>query len=170
MTTEDKFRRFVDKNSDIVNRIDGLDQVRLAKDLKLASKFKCGYYKNKAGTFIHVKGIEVTNDTGDLLRMGFNGEDKGVWVHYCIVDDTSIINTSKPVNTFSCYFSKDWNTRTGVMRKVTKEEFDKKVEEVTRSINSDYESAIDPNEYLKVVRKFNKLLDDVLDEAWNKNR
>lgn len=66
----ERLKQFSTENAEVLSEIYGLSLGTLKRNLEKASKYQRGYYKNKRGEYIHVKGIEVTNNTGDLLRMG----------------------------------------------------------------------------------------------------
>lgn len=156
-----KLKTYSDAHEEILNRTSGLTTDILLKDLKDASKHKKGYYKNKKGVYIYVKGIEVTNDLSDLCRMGYNGEDRGVWIHYCMVDDRSINYIDVPVSTFNVtYFNKRWAKSDELLHRITKEEFEAKVKETVNTLCADYTEDINPKEYQKVVKGWCKLYDE----------
>ena len=93
-----------------------------------------------------MKGIEVTNDTSNLCRMGYNGEDRGVWVHYCEIDDRRAIYNDVPVTTFT-YFMSDAVEEKKRLKPTTKEEFEQQVQKTIQSFISDYQEKRDINEY-----------------------
>lgn len=156
-----KLKAYGDAHEEILNRTRGLTTGILLKDLKDASKYKKGYYKNKKGVYIYVKGIEVTNDLSDLCRMGYNGEDRGVWIHYCMVDDRSVNYIDVPVSTFNVtYFNKSWAKPDELLHRTTKEEFEAKVKETVNTLCADYTEDINPKEYHKVIKGLCKLYDE----------
>lgn len=156
-----KLKAYSDTHEEILNRTSGLTTDILLKDLQDASKYKKGYYKNKKGVYIYVKGIEVTNDLSDLCRMGYNGEDRGVWIHYCMVDDRSINYIDVPVSTFNVtYFNKRWAKPDELLCPTTKEEFEAKVKETVNTLCADYTEDISPKEYQKVIKGWCKLYAD----------
>ena len=152
------YKRFVKANKEICDEVRGLTPDILEKDLIDAAKFKKGYYKNKDGLYIYVKGIEVTNDTGNLLRMGFNGEDRGVWIHFCEVDDKRVEYMDLPIASFSCsYFNPRWCKPSQLMKPTTKEDFDAQVQKAVGNICADYTEKRDIKEYIDYMKKFDKL-------------
>ena len=157
-----KLKDYAYAHKEILNRVSGLTMDILLKDLKDASKYKKGYYKNKRGAYIYVKGIEVTNDLSNLCRMGYNGEDRGVWIHYCMVDNRSVNYIDVPVSTFNVtYFNKRWAKPDELLHRTTKEEFEAKVKETVNTLCADYTEDINPKEYQKVVKGFCKLYNDL---------
>lgn len=156
-----KLSAYNDAHKEILNRTSGLTTDILLKDLKDASKYKKGYYKNKKGVYIYVKGIEVTNDLADICRMGYNGEDRGVWIHYCMVDDRSVNYIDVPVSTFNItYFNKSSAKPDELLHRTTKEEFEAKVKETVNTLCADYTEDINPNEYHKIIKGWCKLYDE----------
>lgn len=156
-----KLKVYSDAHKEILGKISGLTQDKLLEDLKEASKYEKGYYKNNNGVYIYVKGIEVTNDLFDICRMGFNGEDIGVWIHYCIVDDRSVDYIDTPVSVFeTTYFNKRWAKPNELMHPTTKEDFETKVRETVKTLCADYTEAINPMEYHKVVSGWAQLYDE----------
>jgi len=165
MTKEEKLskklQKFGEDNKEVLAKIAGLSLDRLIEHLKEASKYKNGYYKNRKGEYIHIKGVEVTNDTINLGRMGFNGEDRGVWIHYCLVDDKSVTYIDCPVFMFSgTYFNKAACKPDELMHKTTREDFEEKVRNTVETLCGEYKEAVDPKEYLKVTKGWNKLFED----------
>lgn len=152
-----KIRMFTDENSELISEIAGLTPGILKKDLEEAKGYQKGYYKNNKGVYWYVKGIEVTNDTLNLLRMGFNGEDRGVWVHYCEVKDHSICDNDVPICAFSSLFDPRFTPKDELMHKTTKEDFENKVAEVTKTVLADYQEKRSVTEYLGFMRKFVKM-------------
>lgn len=153
-----KVAAYNEANKEILNRISGLTLGILLKDLEEASKYEKGYYKNKNGLYMYVKGVEVTNDLGNLCRMGFNGEDRGVWIHYCTVDDRSVSYSDVPMSTFNvCFFNKRYCKPADLMHPTTKEDFETKVKEVIATCCADYTESVNPVEYKKVVNGLVKL-------------
>lgn len=150
-------KKFADANKDIVHELAGLTPHILEEDLKEALKYKKGYYKNENGLYVYVKGIEVTNDIGNLCRMGFNGEDRGVWIHFCEVDDKSVYYRDLPIASFSCsFFNPHWCKPKELLKPITKEEFDKQVKKAVKNICADYTEKRDPKEYLEYFKKEEK--------------
>lgn len=147
----ERMKRFSTENAEVLSEIYGLSLGTLKRHLEKASKYQRGYYKNKRGEYIHVKGIEVTNNTGDLLRMGFNGEDRGVWVHYCIISPKSIAHKDDPISMFDYLFDKNWVSDDEVFIPTTKEDFERQFEETTKTILSDYTQKRDVQEYINAV-------------------
>ncbi|MBP5721977.1 MAG: hypothetical protein J6X18_00130 [Bacteroidales bacterium] len=152
-----ELKKFSDAHSEIISEIAGLTPGILERDLERAKNYQKGYYKNKKGVYWHVKGIEVTNDIGNLLRMGFNGEDRGVWIHYCEVTDHSIKDNDVPVCSFCSLFDARFTSADQLMRRTTKEDYENKVAEVTKTVLSDYVQKREVSEYLSFMRKFVKL-------------
>ena len=149
--------KLMDENKEIVNEICGLEIETLYEHLQLAKKYNKGYYKNKDGEYLFVKGIEVTNNTGDLCRMGFNGETRGVWVHYCLISDTECVNTNVPVFTFDSKFDPSLTEPKKLMKSTTKRAFNRKMKSVISKMAKQYESKREVSEYLDFLDKFIEL-------------
>lgn len=153
-----KLKSYASEHEDILKLADGLSTDKLLTDLKEAMKYHKGYYANSRSVFIYVKGIEMTNDVADLCRMGFNGEDRGIWIHYCIIDGRSVSYVDVPISSFVVnYFDRRYCKKDELMHPITKEEFEGKVRDTINVICSDYEKAIDVNECYKVIKKFEEL-------------
>ncbi len=155
-------KNLYNKHKVILNKISGLMLEPLVEQLKEAVKCKTGYFKNENGVYIYIKGIEVTNDTGNLLRMGMNGEDMGVWIHYTLVDKRSINYIDSPIYSFTIPYFSEIAMSKDKMYPITKEDFDAQVKTVTESFCSPYQDAINPKEYLNVIKKKETLLKDLL--------
>ena len=150
-------KKLMDENKEIVNEICGLEIETLYEHLQLAKKYNKGYYKNKDGEYIFVKGIEVTNNTGDLCRMGFNGETRGVWIHYCIISDILCVNTNEPIYVFDSKFNPYFTEPKKLMKPTTKRAFNMKMKSVISKMAKPYESKREVSEYLDFLDKFVKL-------------
>ena len=150
------------KHKVILNKTSGLMLEPLVEQLNEAVKYKTGYFKNEKGVYIYIKGIEVTNDTSNLLRMGMNGESMGVWIHYTLVDERSINYIDTPIYSFTVpYFSKLAKPE-DKMHPITKEDFDTQVKMITENFCSPYQDAINPKEYLNVINKKEALIKELL--------
>ena len=145
------------KNRDIMAEVIGLTEWKLRDDLAKAVKYKKGYYKNAKGQCIYVKGIEVTNDTSNLLRMGYNGEDRGVWVHYCIADERTVSYNDVPVNTFAFFLNEGCVPQDEVFKPSTKEEFERTVARAVANFTSDYEEKRNVEEYVDFFGKLDEI-------------
>ena len=159
--TEDEIKNAADycfSHNDILKEIGGLTLYKLQEDLKEAVTYNKGYFKNDKGEFRHIKGIEVTNDTSNLCRMGFNGEDRGVWVHYCEVDDKRVIYHDMPINSFLYFLNPFCRTEDEVFKPTTKEEFDEQVKKTISNIISDYTETRPAEEYLEFVNSLTKIM------------
>ena len=143
-------------NSDIYKEIEGLTLHKLLADLHEALIYDKGYYKNNDNEFIYVKGIEVTNDIANISRMGFNGEDKGVWIHYAVLNKKEIYYYDKPVSSFSSFFSACMNSPEKKFYTCTKEEFEEQLKTVISNILSDYEGKRPIKEYFDFVKNLNE--------------
>lgn len=150
-------------HKEIINEIEGLTERKLFEDLQDAINIQHGYFKNDIGEYLYVKGIEVTNDTGNLCRMGYNGEDRGVWVHYCEIDDRQAIYNDIPVTAFT-YFMSDAVEEKKRLKPTTKEEFEQQVQKTIQSFISDYQEKRDINEYYDFMGGWNDLCDKVRKE------
>lgn len=155
---EEKIKQFFNKNKEVVAEIAGLTTWILEQDLKEALSIQKGYFKNKKGEYLFVKGIEVTNDTGNLLRMGFNGEDRGVWVHYVSLKKHSIIYNDVPIASFTNQTNPNFNKPDVLMVPTTKEDFEEQLTKTVKNIISDYPQKRDIHEYLNVLNEWNELV------------
>lgn len=155
------------QHNEIVNEIEGLTEWKLFEDLKDAIKILHGYFKNDIGEYLYVKGIEVTNDTSNLCRMGYNGEDRGVWVHYCEITDRRAIYNDIPVTAFT-YFMSNAVEEKKRFKPTTKEDFEQQVQKTIQSFISDYDEKRDVNEYYDFICGWNGLCDKVRKE-YNEN-
>lgn len=154
-------------HKEIINEIEGLTEWKLFEDLQDAINIQHGYFKNDIGEYLYVKGIEITNDTGNLCRMGYNGEDRGVWVHYCEIDDRRAIYNDMPVTTFT-YFMSNAVEEKKRLKPTTKEEFEQQVQKTIQNFISDYQEKRDINEYYDFMCGWNDLCDKVRKE-YNEN-
>ena len=153
-----KLEAFRSEHRKILDKMSGLTCDKLLSDLQEAVKYQKGYYKNGKGDYIYIKGIEVTNDTGNLSRMGYNGEDKGVWIHYCLVDDRSVTYIDSPISVFSgCYFNEALSKPKELMHATTKEDFENKVNKVIEVLTEDYSENVNPKEYYNVANEWSNL-------------
>lgn len=160
---------FVNQNKEISEEIEYLTVGILRKDLEEALKYDKGYYKNKKGLYIYIKGIEVTNDVSNLCRMGYNGEDRGVWIHYCEIQDKRAMYLDLPIGTFcGALFSRNLPEEERLYP-TTKEDFDSQVKKTIENITSDYEQKRDVREYLDFFEKWDKLYDEVKKDYENIN-
>lgn len=155
---EERIKNFFDKNKEIIAEIAGLTTHILEEDLKEALSIQKGYFKNKKGEYLFVKGIEVTNDIGNLLRMGFNGEDRGVWVHYVSLTNNSIIYNDVPIATFINQTDPRFNKPDVLMVPTTKNDFEEQLTKTVKNIISDYQEKRDIREYLNVLNEWNEIL------------
>lgn len=156
-----KLETFSNEHKEILGRISGLTCDKLLSDLQEAIKYQKGYYKNGKGDYIYIKGVEVTNDTGNLSRMGYNGEDRGVWIHYCLVEDRSVTYIDSPISVFSgCYFNKASCKPKELMHTTTKEDFDDKVKKVIEVLIEDYSENVNPKEYYDVANGWHDLCNE----------
>lgn len=150
-------------NKSIIDRMTGLTQEILLTHLKEAINYQKGYYKNGNGVYLYIKGIEVTNDLSNLSRMGYNGEDRGVWVHYCLVDDKSVTYLDTPITTFNAnWFNKKFCKKKELMHPITKDEFEDKVKTTVETLCADYDGAIDPEKYHEVAKTWIALMNKFL--------
>lgn len=154
-------------HKEIIKEIEGLTEWKLFEDLQDAINIQHGYFKNDIGEYLYVKGIEITNDTGNLCRMGYNGEDRGVWVHYCEIDDRRAIYNDIPVTTFT-YFMSNAVEEKKRLKPITKEEFEQQVQKTIQNFISDYQEKRDVNEYYGFMCGWNDLCDKVRKE-YNEN-
>lgn len=155
---EEKIKEFFDKNKEIIAEIAGLTTWILKQDLKTALSIQKGYFKNKKGEYLFVKGIEVTNNTGDLLRMGFNGEDRGVWVHYVSLTNKVILYNDVPIASFVNRTDPRFVNELDLMVPTTKEDFEEQFTKTIKNILSDYSEKRDIHEYLNVLNEWEKLI------------
>lgn len=155
---EEKIKEFFDKNKEIIAEIAGLTTWILEQDLKEALSIEKGYFKNIKGEYLFVKGIEVTNDIGNLGRMGFNGEDRGVWVHYVFLTKDSIIYNNVPIAVFTNQTNPRFNDPDVLMVPTTKEDFEEQFTKTIKNILSDYSEKRDIHEYLNVLNEWEKLV------------
>lgn len=144
--TDSRVIEYFKAHKEIIKEIDGLTEWKLFEDLKDAIKIQHGYFKNDIGEYLYVKGIEVTNDTSNLCRMGYNGEDRGVWVHYCEIADRRAIYNDVPVTMFT-YFMSNAVEEKKRLKPTTKEDFEQQVQKTIQSFISDYQEKRDINEY-----------------------
>jgi hypothetical protein len=154
-------------HKEIIKEIEGLTEWKLFEDLQDAINIQHGYFKNDIGEYLYVKGIEITNDTGNLCRMGYNGEDRGVWVHYCEIDDRRAIYNDIPVTTFT-YFMSNAVEEKKRLKPITKEEFEQQVQKTIQNFISDYQEKRDVNEYYDFMCGWNDMCDKVRKE-YNEN-
>ena len=154
---------FTKDKKEIMGEIEGLTPHILKEHLEEAVQYKKGYYKNDKGQYEYVKGIEVTNDVSNLCRMGFNGEDRGVWIHYCIIDDDSVRQFDSPVFMFSSQFNPRITPKDELMKPTTKEDFDAQVERTVKNLIADYPEKRNPQEYLDYMEGFDKLCEEYKD-------
>ena len=155
---EERIKNFFDKNKETIAEIVGLTTHILEEDLKTALTIQKGYFKNKKDEYLFVKGIEVTNDTGNLLRMGYNGEDRGVWVHYVSLTKNSIVYNDIPIASFISQTDPRFNRPDVLMVPTTKEDFEEQVMKTIKNILSDYQEKRDIQEYLNVFNEWNQLI------------
>ena len=158
MKMASKIKDFLEKYKEIIAEIIGLNPWILERDLKDAVSIQKGYFKNKKGEYLFVKGVEVTNDIGNLLRMGYNGEDRGVWVHYVYLTKDSIIYNDIPVASFINQTDPRFNKADVLMIPTTKEDFEEQLTKAIKNILSDYQEKRDIREYLDVLNEWNQLV------------
>lgn len=154
---EEKIKEFFDKNKEIIAEIAGLTTWILEENLKEALSIQKGYFKNIKGEYLFVKGIEVTNDIGNLGRMGYNGEDRGVWVHYVSLTKDSIIYNDVPIDSFINQADPNINTPDALMVPTTKEDFEEQLTKTINNISSDYPEKRDIREYLNVLKEWEEI-------------
>lgn len=154
---EEKIKEFFDKNKEIIAEIAGLTTWILEEELKEALSIKKGYFKNIKGEYLFVKGIEVTNDIGNLGRMGYNGEDRGVWIHYVSLTKDSIIYNNVPIGLFTDQTNFRLNEPDALMVPTTKEDFEKQFAKTISNILSDYPEKRDIHEYLNVLNEWEEI-------------
>lgn len=159
----DKLAKFGKERKEIMEEIQYLTPHILKEHLEEAVQYKKGYYKNKKGQYEYVKGIEVTNDTSNLCRMGYNGEDRGVWIHYCIIDDDSVRQFDCPVFMFSSQFNPRITPKDELMKPTTKEDFEAQVERTIKNLVADYQEKRNPQEYLDYINGFEKICEEYKD-------
>lgn len=159
-----KLEAFRSEHREILDKILGLTCDKLLSDLQEAIKYQKGYYKNGKGDYIYIKGIEVTNDTGNLSRMGYNGEDRGIWIHYCLVEDRSVTYIDSPISIFSgYYFNEALCKPEELMYATTKEDFENKVKKMIKVLTEDYSENVNPKEYYDVANEWNDLCNECYD-------
>lgn len=158
-----KLSEFYKDNQEIMGEIEYLTPHILKEHLEEAVKYKKGYYKNDKGQYEYVKGIEVTNDISNLCRMGYNGEDRGVWIHYCIIDDDSVRQFDCPVFMFRSQFNPRITSKDELMKPTTKEDFDAQVERTIKNLIADYPEKRNPQEYLDYLEGFHKICENYKD-------
>jgi len=146
-----KLAMYLESNKDVFDRTSGLTYNILKEDLEEAVQYQRGYYKNEKGEYRYVKGIEVTNDTGNLCRMGMNGEDRGVWVHFCELDERKVGYYDTPISMFISKHDPRFTDPENLMKPTTREDFEAQVQRTIRNICSDYTEAIDVQHYLDVL-------------------
>lgn len=168
VVTDNRVIDYFKAHKEIIDEIEGLTEWKLREDLQEAVQFTHGYFKNKKGEYRYLKGIEVTNDTGNLCRMGYNGEDRGVWVHYCEVDDKHVIYNDVPIGVFTYWLNPSCVSDKDVFVPTTKEDFDQQVQKTVQNIISDYQEKRDAKEYLDFLNGWNGLCDKVRKE-YNEN-
>ena len=154
---------FKAQNKEVLDEIVGLTYGNLVRDLDEAKNYRKGYYKNKKGVYWYVKGIEVTNETWNLLRMGYNGEDRGVWIHYCEVTDSSVKDLDVPLCAFTSMFNPRFTDEENLMRPTTKSAFTRKVHRVVNRALADYPEKRGVEEYLDVAKKWGELSNELYD-------
>ena len=145
------------KYKEVMDEIVGLTGWILEEDLKDAVKYAKGYYKNNKGQYLFIKGIEVTNDTGNLCRMGYNGEDRGVWIHYAFIDEHQIMNNDIPIGMFMFYTNPRCVDDEHVFTPTTKEEFEKKFRQLCWTLHIDADSQLASSDYREFAEEFYKL-------------
>jgi hypothetical protein len=161
MFIESKLKPYVNEHEVILKNVCGLTPDVLLEDLNEASKYNKGYYKNELGVYMFVKGIEVTNDVSNICRMGLNGEDRGVWIHYCILTDKTVGYYDDYIRSFDAkYFNERYCKKKELMRETTKEDFEEMVKKTINTICSDYTNSIEPTEYHDVIKGFHNLIED----------
>lgn len=155
---KEKIEQFFDKNKEIIAEIAGLTTKILEQDLKNALSIQKGYFKNKKGEYLFVKGIEVTNDITNLGRMGFNGEDRGVWIHYVSLTNKLILYNDVPIASFVNRTDPRFAEESDLMVPTTKEDFEEQFTKTIKNILSDYSEKRDIHEYLNVLNEWEKLM------------
>lgn len=160
-----KMKVFCNENKDVLERVNGLTWQKLKEDLEEAVQYQRGYYKNDKGEYCYVKGIEVTNDTGNLLRMGMNGEDRGVWVHYCYLEDRRVGYVDVPIATFLMKHDARFTNPDELMKPTTREDFEEQVKRTIQNIVADYPEAVDVQHYLDVIHGADALDEEYKDVA-----
>lgn len=155
------------KNEELYNEIDGLTHGFLERDLEEAVKYNRGYFKNDDGEYMFLKGIEVDNNTGNLCKMGYNGEDRGVWARYVIISDNKVLDLNHPISMFTSNFSRMFVAEKKVFRETTKEEFDAQVEKTIRSMCAPFDQKREPKEYLDALKEGDAIMaQDGADDAF----
>ena len=165
----DRTLEFVKQNVEILGKLKGLTIGVLEDQLKEAIKCNKGYYKNNKGHYVFVKGIEITNDTSNLCRMGFNGEDRGVWIHYSEITDKRVMYDDVPVFVFTSRMNPNVTAEDEILKPISKEEFDAQVVKTTNNIIAEYKEELDPVKCLKIVQEEIELLKEIIqtDEPFN---
>lgn len=159
--TDPRVINYYKEHQDLVGEIRYLTEWKLKEDLEEAVKYKHGYFKNKKGEYRFLKGIEVTNDVSNLCRMGYNGEDHGVWVHYCEVNNKRVIYNDVPVGVFTYWLNPNCVDAESLFEPTTKEDFDEQVKKTVQNIISDYQEKRDAKEYLDFLKGW----DDIYEQA-----
>ena len=174
MAKSDKLREilleiaeFKKAHFDIFKEVQYLTEDELLKQLRDALEVNKGYYKNKKGEYVYVKGIEVTNDLSDLCRMGYNGEDRGVWVHFSELNDRKVGYYDVPVYTFSNRTNPRITDPDNLLVPITKEEFEEQVSKTIQNIIADYPQKRDVREYVDYMERYNELCTKLFDEVRN---
>lgn len=155
-----KMKAYTNEHEYVLGRISGLTWHRLKRDLEEAVQYQRGYYKNAKGEYRYVKGIEVTNDTGNLCRMGMNGEDRGVWVHFCEVNDRKAGYYDVPISMFTSKHDARFTAPDELMKPTTREDFEAQVQRTMRNIIADYAEAVDAQHYLDVMNGVDALCEE----------
>ena len=158
-----RLQAYQDEHGEVLRRTNGLTTSVLIKDLEKAAKYTLGYYKNDLGEYRYVKGIEVTNDLWNLCRMGLNGEDRGVWVHFCELNDRKAGYYDVPIAAFIPKHDPLLTKPEELMKPTTKEDFDAQVERTIRNICAPYPESVDPQAYLDALNSFFALADEFED-------
>lgn len=158
----DKFIKFIEDNKEVLNEILGLTPNILKDHLKEALQIQKGYFKNKKGEYQYVKGIEVTNDIGNLCRMGFNGEDRGVWIHYVLLNEHSVLYNDVPIFMFTNKMNPAWTKPEDLLVPTTKEDFMQQLAKTIGNIVAPYQEKRDINEYLDVLNGWSDLEEELL--------
>ena len=151
-----QFDKFIADNKAIYDNIKYLTISVLHEKLKFAKSIKCGYFKNDDGSYLYIKGIEVYGDVGDLCRMGYNGEDRGVFAHYVTIDANGMTIHNEDVGRLQYYMSSAVadNLR---YYKCDKAEFDAMVASMVHSIHTVPDACTDIDNYIQFVDKYTEL-------------
>lgn len=155
---EKKLAAFSESRKEVASDIKGLMLDKLIEDLQEAVKYKRGYYKNQKGEYLYVKGIEVTND---MSKTGYNGESRGVLIHYSEVSDTCCEAYSVPLVMFHSKFDPEFTDEKELMKPTTKEDFENKVKSTVEDICSDYQEKRPLDDYIQVVTEYVELLESL---------